>query len=670
MKKILSLVLALLAVLSLCTGCKQEKEPQTQQGTPVNLVKDGISGYQIVIPENATECEKFSAQEIKSFVKQASGAELTVVSDAEVDYGAMSRIISIGNTRQLQATGLSMPADTRIDAYALTSDNYSVFIYGNSDRANLYGAYELLEEYVGVRFLTTDKTHVPENQNIQVNFPVNILKNPAFDQRQYWSADAVNDALYAARKRVVTYWQWSEARYGYGMYRDFYAAGHNVIDLLNRGARAYGLDKIPESAYATDLQGNQLWADINGNAVYDVDWSDGIAEDGSFIREVPTDENGNPAPTAAQLMLAGLKQYLEENPTATIFCVMQEDTPSVVCDCQDCHAGKEKYGAVSGNIIRMVNALAKELNAYSTGPEGDGRDVRLATLAYDYSQDAPVLLKNGEYQVADETVLPNDKVIVEYCTMDYCNHTLSINDPRQSEAHKDALAKWEWMCEKYNNLAIYTYTTNFNCTSTYNPNFKTIQENIIYHYENLNRDMMTLENAMYTGDWQQALRMYVASELMWDPYADAQALVDEFITLTYGRSAPVVKAYFDRMEALCDYNRVTYGQEFNLWVADHTEYMIHNANYWPIGVLETSIEELKAEIAAVEDDEALTEDEKMWLTNELGKVLLSPMMQVNYHFDTYYGFSDAKADFTEELAALIAKYPAIEAQAKTYGLIA
>ncbi len=667
MKKLITLILALATLCSLCAGCGTQQE---QQGDVLHIVSGGISGYVIVIPEEASECEKFSAQEMQSFIKSATGAELQIVTDAQLSYSPMSRFISIGGTTLLERSGLQMPEGTRMDAYALTSENYCIYIYGNSDRASLYGAYEFLESFVGVRFLTADNTYVPESADLAVTFPVSILQDPAFDQRQYWTADATSDPLYAARKRVVTYWQWSEARYGYGMYRDFYAAGHNVISLLTLGAAAYGLEQVPESAYATDLEGNKLWADINGSKVYDVDWSDGIAEDGSFITEVPTDENGNAVPTAAQLMLAGLKQYMADNPMATIFCVMQEDTPSVVCDCAECHAGKEKYGAVSANIIRMLNALATELNAYSTGPEGDGRDVRLATLAYSYSQDAPVQLKGGEYSIADETVRPNDKVIVEYCTMDYCNHTLSINDPGQSEAHKDALSKWEWLCSEHSNLAIYTYTSNFNCTSTYIPNFKTIQENIIYNYENLNRDMITLENAVYTGDWQQALRMYVASELMWDPYADTAPLVEEFLTLNYGRSAPVVGAYIERMEALCDYNRAVYGSEFDLWVADHTDYMIHSARYWPIAALETSVNELKAEMAAVESDETLTDEEKLYLTDELGKVLLSPMMQINYHYDTYYGYTDAKEDFQAELAALLARYPAIEAQAKSYGLIA
>ena len=664
-KKFVTILLAAITVggAGLFAGCKKDTSET------VSIVKSGLSDYSIVIPAEATACEQFSAEELRDFVKQSTGVTLPVVSENSAEYSSDGKKISIGNTSLLEQSGLGMQEGLRSDAYSLTSSGNSIFIYGNSDRANLYGAYEFLEEYVGVRFLTADYTYVPEKDSVDVQMPMNIVKNPAFDQRQYWSMDAQTNALYAARKRVVTYWNWSMPQYGYGMYRDFEAQGHNVLRLLQAGAESFGLASIPDNAYATDLAGNRMSTDFNGESIYDVCWTDGLAEDGSFIDEVQKAEDGTPMPTAAQCLYEGLKKSLKSNTTATIFCIMQEDTPAVVCDCETCHKNKENYGAVSANIVRMINALALKINEYNRSSEGDGRDIRLATYAYAYSQEAPVLYRNGAYEVYDNSVIPNEKVIVEYCTMNNCNHTLSINDSRQDSFHKDNLKKWEWLCETNKNLAIYTYTSNFNCALTYNPNLKTLKENIIYIYENLNRDMVTFENAVYTGDWQQQLRMYVASKLFWDPYAEVQPLIDEFISLTYGRSAKAVRNYIERMEAQCDYNRSVYGSEFYLIVADHTDYMIHNSKFWKLGALETSVKELKEEIAAVSADETLSQSEKDRLTKELKKVLISPMMQIKFHYDEYYGLAGNKDEFTAELKQLISEFAGMNNQATKYGLV-
>ncbi len=676
MKIIKKSVLALLIAVMLCSGfvlssCKKQNNDSgddTKYET-INIVKSGLSGYKIVIPENATECEKFSSEELRDFVKQSTGAVLSIAADNDVVYNPLDKVISIGETTIKTQAGVKMNDGLRKDAFALSSVKRMIFIYGNSDRANLYGVYEFLEQFVGVRFLTADYTYVPELQNVELQIPLNVVKNPAFDQRQYWSMDAQTNALYAARKRMVTYWNWSEPQYGYGMYRDFEARGHNVIQLMKSGAESLGLDNIPDNAYATDINGNRMSANIDGEIVYDICWTDGINDDGTFISEIKTAADGTKQPTAAQLLLEGLKKSLKTNTTATIFCIMQEDTKSVVCDCEDCHAKKERYGAVSANIVRMMNALANEINVYNKGEQGDGRDIKIATYAYSYSQEAPVFLKDGKYTTYDNTVVPNDHVIVEYCTMDGCNHTLAINDENQGAFHKDCLAKWEWLCEKNDNLAIYTYTANYGCALTYNPNLKTLKENIVYIYENLNRDMVTFENSIYTGDWQQSLRTYVASVLFWNPYAEVQPLIDEFITLTYGRSAKVVSAYVERMEALCDYNRSQFGSEFFLTVADNTDYMIHQSKFWQLGALETSVREIKAEMQAVANDGTLTTSEKERLTTELKKVLISPMLTMKFNYEAYYGLAGDKDTFVDELKGLISEFPGMSQHANKYGLI-
>ena len=667
-KKNLCLICALLCLVSVLTACAQDVVTEDVQKV-LSVVKNGISGYQIVIPDEPSPCEEFGASELQSFLQQVTGVNLPIISENDLSYSKLNKIISIGNTLHLAKTGLKMQKGTREDAYAITNEGCALYLYGNSDRAILYSVYEFLEDYAGVRFLAADYTYVPQLTDITLPIPVNQVEDPVFDVRAFWTADVTNDGLYAARKGLVGIWQWSKAEYGYGIYRDYQAIGHNTQNLIKTGVASYGLTEIPDNVFATDLNGNRLQESINGTPIWDICWSDGIAEDGSFIEEVPVDADGNPQPTVAQLLYYGMIQQYHDNPSATYLTLQQEDTTMVCCNCHTCNERATRYGAASANVVRMVNAIADKVQEYSDSANGDGRDIKVVTIAYVFSQQPPLFVENGQKYVYDDSVVPNENIVVQYSTMNHYNHVLSIDDERQSSLHKQYLDGWSWLCHDNQNLIIYTYTTNFNVTSTYAPNLRTLQQTTKYCAENFSQDIIIFEGGTYTDDWQQALKAYIASELMWDLDVDVKALEEEYITLFYGRSAPVVQAYIDRMEVLADYNRATYGNEFFLLCADHTTDRIHNAKYWPLPILEQSIEELEAELEAVALDDTLSYEEKARLTNELEQILLAPLMQINFQYNEYYGSTGDYEAFAAELLSLITKYPKIYNQAHNMGLI-
>ncbi|MCA9207328.1 MAG: DUF4838 domain-containing protein, partial [Planctomycetales bacterium] len=57
-------------------------------------------------------------------------------------------------------------------------------------------------------------------------------------------------------------------------------------------------------------------------------------------------------------------------------------------------------------------------------------------------------------------------------------------------------------------------------------------------------------NAETNANWgAQALGLYVASQLMWDPKANVDALVDEFLTQLFGDAAETMRGFYAKMEA-------------------------------------------------------------------------------------------------------------------------
>ena len=96
----------------------------------------------------------------------------------------------------------------------------------------------------------------------------------------------------------------------------------------------------------------------------------------------------------ADRVLAALRK--EEDPS--VISVSQFDNPAY-CQCDNCKALAEKYGAQSGLILRAVNRVADRVKEEFPG-------VLVETLAYWYTVDAPKNIK------------PRDNVIIRLCDID------------------------------------------------------------------------------------------------------------------------------------------------------------------------------------------------------------------------------------------------------------
>ncbi len=153
---------------------------------PVVLVKDGQPRASIVVMNNAA-----GAGELQSFIRQATGAELPIVKD-KVDGPA----IVVGDCAEAAALGLDS-AKMPIEGFAIKTAADRVFIVGNNAGRNangqLWGAYEFLERYVGVRWYFPPATEdgpeigqsIPQSPDLIVP-PVSLADAPAFRMRVIW----------------------------------------------------------------------------------------------------------------------------------------------------------------------------------------------------------------------------------------------------------------------------------------------------------------------------------------------------------------------------------------------------------------------------------------------------------------------------------------------------
>lgn len=243
MKKILIVFLVL--ILAVCSvSCKKDKD-ENSKGSGSHTVEidkneklapladNGTTGYRVVIPDDASACIEYAAQEMVSFVFQSTSASMPVIRDSVAAFDEKNSYISIGKTSLLEQADFDVDYHSfNVDGFFIKTVGNMFFIDGNLERATLYGVYDFLERFIGVRFLTADVTHVPENEKVEL-YKTNIVEVPDFAVRLYLNHDTFHNMgqqEFAARTRQDTsYLLYTDDKYGEGT--TMYARGlrdHNM----------------------------------------------------------------------------------------------------------------------------------------------------------------------------------------------------------------------------------------------------------------------------------------------------------------------------------------------------------------------------------------------------------------------------------------------------------
>ena len=121
-------------------------------GTTVGLVKD----YSVAISSSATATEKYAAEQLIKYASEVTGKTLGYSAD-----GAYrgEKVISVGRTENLGAAGIKAEkSELGSDGFVIKTVGEMLYICGGDDRGTLYGVYDFLEYFLGVKFLTADVT--------------------------------------------------------------------------------------------------------------------------------------------------------------------------------------------------------------------------------------------------------------------------------------------------------------------------------------------------------------------------------------------------------------------------------------------------------------------------------------------------------------------------------
>ena len=307
---------ALFAVLLLSASCHLVGEPVLE----LSKLRD----WTIVLAEDALPSEKYAAEEFQGLLEKALGFRLPIVSQPPKP----SQNIFIGPGQTFQSSPVAFHVDDLgEEGLRIRIDTDNVAIAGGRPRGTLYGVYEFMERYLGIRFLTYDHTFIPARQDGRIPCETRQYV-PSFTFRWSYYKENADHPDFAARLRVNT---------------------------VTRAEKLGGV--TPQSLISHSL-GHLLPV-----AQYGKEHPEHFAlVDGERKLEMG---GGGPEPCVSnpevvEIVAQNVIRELDQHPNRKNISVSQNDN-AAYCHCPKCEAINQAEGTPMGSHLAFVNAVAERV---------------------------------------------------------------------------------------------------------------------------------------------------------------------------------------------------------------------------------------------------------------------------------------------------------------------
>ena len=556
--KICSVALALVTLFSV-SGCKDEEEStqssmeevEVLEKSGYKLVNGGISEYRILLAENSLENELVAAQELQTFLYQATGATLPILYGDDVAENAP--IISIGQTERADAASLSVDGlELNRSGYLMKTVGNSLYIIADEQFEGLgcvYAVYDLLEDCVDYRYYHSDEIRVAEKQNVEL-YKYDDVVTPTFDFRSTWYP-VLNDEEHRRRLR---FFQFNE-EYGWKAHTQ---TGVIVDKNIYFADHAFGATKTVKNADGSTTEVPDHW--FSNKAAQQLCWTAG--EELEYVAA------------------SDLYNNIKSNPDKLYFQMGQADNTGF-CSCERCEKAKAEWAMNDAGLqINFANNVTKIINEWVKRDYPEGRDVRIVLFAY-MGTNVPPVVQNaeGKWVAFSEKVKPISNVYFEYAPI-YTNYSYTLEDVENEDTYNDLL-KWNDLLGEKGRLMLWTYETNFHHFLYQFNNFATFREQLATYAEN-NVDYIFSQGAALTNQpCFQEMRLFVESQLMWDINKNYAELVNEFMYAFYKDAAPEMLEYYNFIKMRYEQMEVLFGHEFSTIYSD-----IGSKQIWTAGVVD------------------------------------------------------------------------------------
>jgi hypothetical protein len=451
----------------------------------LTLVDNGVSRYRIVLATNALPSERFAAEELQRYLEKLGGVRLPIVAD---DQKAQSREIILGDNARLRELRANVDWDKLgTDGFIFRTAGNRLIVAGGKPRGTLYGVYALLEEQLGVRWFTPELEQAPRKTRLALP-NLDETQVPPLEYREVYWTEMFRNADFAARHRLNGQAYALTEKHG-GRAVVYHPFVHSFDALIPPNLYTNHPDYFP--------------------------WIGGKRK-GGYVQRCLTN------PDVLALAKTRVREWIRQHPEATILSVSQNDCIEN-CRCDKCRAVDDTEGTPMGSLLQFVNALAADL-------EADYPNIRIDTLAYQYTRKPP------------KTLRPHKNVIIRLCSIECCfSHPLQTCPSKENTTFRNDILAWQPVAPL---LYVWDYTPNFAHYIMPFPNFDVLQPNIQFFVKHGVKGLFEQGNYSGGGNGEMGpLRAYLLAKLIWNPQADVQRHTAEFTSAYFGQAAPKILAY-------------------------------------------------------------------------------------------------------------------------------
>lgn len=471
-----------------------------------SLFDSGRTPYRIMLSPDASESERWAAEELSRVLSEISGAEFPIVHDRWVP---TYYDINIGYTMRTKLTfpNAAKP-EFEDEGFHIRNDGPTIFIWGGGKRGTLYGVMDFLERDLGCRWFTSREHFYPE-----------------YDK---WEFTTIHrDESPAIRFRCTDYFDANEAGFGVPL--------RNNSHRFNRGEQPGGVEYfwlehsfdrfVPPAKYFDEHP--EYFALRDGE------------------RQRHRTQPCLTHPEVLKLCIEGMREIIEEEPEFRVYNVAQSDNQSP-CLCDNCQKIAKDEESEAGVMLWFVNQVAEQI-------EKEYPDKLIGTFAYQYTRKPP------------KTIRPRENVMIVLCNIE-CDFSHPL-DHENNLSFMDDIRGWSAITDQ---IFIWDYVTNFRYYILPHPNFGVLQRNIQILRDHKVQGILEQGQYQSLGGELSELRSYLLAKLMWDPDLDTREVIEDFMYGYYGRSAQYMLQYFDLVQSLVsDESYITFATSLNNPIYTH-----------------------------------------------------------------------------------------------------
>lgn len=224
---------------------------------------------------------------------------------------------------------------------------------------------------------------------------------------------------------------------------------------------------------------------------------------------------------ALEELINVLGYEIASNTNNVVWSVSHLDSPRS-CECNKCKKAYSKGNGFSETLIPFVNKVARAFP-----------DKIISTLAYNQSL------------FPSKTEKPEKNVEIMFCfTQTDRRYSLASSENKEAKKFIDALRMWKLQTD---NFFFWDYSVNYFHSLYPFPNIHNFQPDLQY-FSNLGVKKIFMQGiGPQKGEFSE-LKSYLASQLLWNPNADYEFLLDDFLKNYYGSAWQDIKNYLQLLE--------------------------------------------------------------------------------------------------------------------------